>query len=244
MRRTCHSSSSSHEHGKTAKTRGLFHEVSSFLKFREHGRKRHAGFTLPETIVGVVLFAMVMVGVYTGLVQSYHMQALSRYRDNARAILRSYVDQFQRLSTTTEYAGIPYSRWLFVPTGDFTGDGLSTSGLCVDDIRTYSDPGPPGNVVLTPPVEITLCSSNPAGQTARWHEWPRPAIDRSGITESYALPAELSREISYVDPATGATSGNLTIGDSGYMLQGIFRITFNYNKKAYTESLSVMRVVK
>ncbi len=202
------------------------------------------GFTLVESMVGTVLFAMVMIGVYTGLVQAYHMQAVSRYRDNARAILRTYVDQFQRLSTTTEFSNVPYSRWLFVPTGGFSGDGLSTTGLCTDDIRAIPDPGPPGNLILTPPIEITLGSSNPAGQTASWSAWPRPALNRSAITESYALPAQLSREISYINPATGAVSNTLSIGDSGYMLQGVFRITFTYNRKLCTETLSVMRVVK
>jgi len=207
-------------------------------------RRAICGFTLPETIIGVVLFAMVMVGVYTGLVQAYHMQAVSRHRDNARAVLRTYLDQFQRLSTSTRHGDVSYPRWLFAPTGGFTGDGLSTTGLCIDDLFSFPDPGPPTSGVPTPPVEITLGSSNPAGRTASWWAHPRPALNRAAITERYALPAQLSRDVVYVNPANGEDSAAPVIGDAGYLIRGTFKIEFTYNRKLCIETLSVMRVVK
>ncbi len=50
--------------------------------------------------MATMIFTLGMLGVYMMLVKSYEMVTLCRHRDNARAVLLSYADQFQRLKTT------------------------------------------------------------------------------------------------------------------------------------------------
>ncbi len=172
------------------------------------------GATLVEALIGVVVFAMTMLGVYAGLVQSYKLEALCRYRDNARAILRTYVDQFQRLQTTVEYGDQVYKRWLFMPT-DATGKGLKSweEGLSDDDNYTVVDPP-------SVPLQITLGSGD------------------------YALPAQLTREVHFIHPTTGATSETIVIEATGYLISATFRITFTFDGEEREEAISVLRTVK
>ena len=87
-------------------------------------RRRVAGFTLLEAMLSTTIFTMVTLGVYTILIKSYQMIALSRCRDEARAVLRTYADQFLRLQTTERVSGATYNRWLFNPTNGPSGRGL------------------------------------------------------------------------------------------------------------------------
>ena len=173
-----------------------------------------AGATLVEALIGIVVFAMTMLGVYAGLVQSYKLEALCRYRDNARAILRTYVDQFQRLQTTVEYDNQIYKRWLFMPS-DATGKGLKSweEGLSDDDNYKQVDPA-------SAPLQITLG------------------------TGDYALPAQLTREVHFVHPTTGDKSEAMVIEATGYLISATFRITFTFDGEERSEEISVLRTVK
>jgi hypothetical protein len=166
---------------------------------------------LVEALIGVVVFAMTMLG---GLVQSYKLEALCRYRDNARAVLRTYVDQFQRLQTTVKHDDQIYKRWLFMPT-DASGKGLKSweEGLSDDDNYVVVDPP-------SEPLQITLG------------------------TGDYALPAQLTREVHFIHPGTGAVSETMTIEATGYLISGTFRITFTFDGEDHEEEISVLRTVK
>ncbi len=87
------------------------------------------GFTIVETMVAATIFTMLTIGVYTMLMKSYQLIALTRVRDDARAVLRSFADQFARLSTTQEIDGVVRQRWLFLPSGGPTGRGLVWGAL-------------------------------------------------------------------------------------------------------------------
>lgn len=87
------------------------------------------GFTLVETMVAATIFAMLMIGVYTMLLKSYQLIALTRVRDDARAVLRTFADQFERLSTTQQVDDVVRQRWLFLPTNGPTGRGLVWGAL-------------------------------------------------------------------------------------------------------------------
>lgn len=87
------------------------------------------GFTIVETMVAATIFVMLTLGVYTMLMKSYQLIALTRVRDDARAVLRSFADQFERLSTTQEVAGVVRQRWLFLPSNGPTGRGLVWGAL-------------------------------------------------------------------------------------------------------------------
>jgi prepilin-type N-terminal cleavage/methylation domain-containing protein len=84
-------------------------------------QKRNRGYSLVEVMVAATIFTIVTLGIYSAVIQSYKMAQLSRCHDETRGILRTYVDQFQRLQTTDKING---PRWLFNPTQGPTGQGL------------------------------------------------------------------------------------------------------------------------
>ena len=110
-------------------------------------RRRVAGFTLLEAMLSTTIFTMVTLGVYTILIKSYQMIALSRCRDEARAVLRTYADQFLRLQTTERVSGATYNRWLFNPTNAATGRGLHWGELSDDNTSTPAEDV--GNIAIT-----------------------------------------------------------------------------------------------
>jgi len=87
-------------------------------------RRRIAGFTLLEVMIVVALFTMLTLGVFSTLIKSYQIIALARSRDQARAVLRTYADQFMRLQTTEKVGASTYNRLLFMPTVGASGVGL------------------------------------------------------------------------------------------------------------------------
>lgn len=90
------------------------------------GRKAGTrGFTLVEAMVATFIFTLVMLGVYAALIKSQQLIALTRYQDNARAVLLSFADQFTRLQTTED--GTNLTRVLFTPTTAEQGTGTDLS---------------------------------------------------------------------------------------------------------------------
>jgi prepilin-type N-terminal cleavage/methylation domain-containing protein len=88
------------------------------------GRRR--GFTLVETMIATLVFAMGILGVYAMMIKSYELVALARHRDNSRAVLMSFADQFLRLQTTDMVPGSGIvTRGLFATTATPTGVGLN-----------------------------------------------------------------------------------------------------------------------
>ena len=110
-------------------------------------RRRVAGFTLLEAMLSTTIFTMVTLGVYTILIKSYQMIALSRCRDEARAVLRTYADQFLRLQTTERVSGATYNRWLFNPTNGPSGRGLRWGAL--SDRNTSTAAPEVDNIAIT-----------------------------------------------------------------------------------------------
>ena len=170
---------------------------------------RNRGFTLVEAMVATAVFTLVILGVYSALIQSYKMTALSRYKDEARAVLRTYADQFLRLQTTEPVSGTDYTRWLFNPATSPTGQGLVWGD--------FSD-GP----VTDGSAAVSYLTVN---------------LGRTGSQ----IAARVTREVHYVNAATGATSATRTIASGGYMIEGIFTITFTLSGKSHSQSLTVNR---
>jgi len=62
---------------------------------------RHArGFTLVEVMMAAIVLSFAAVGIFATLNKAYEFSALSRYRDDARGVLRAYADQFQRMASS------------------------------------------------------------------------------------------------------------------------------------------------
>lgn len=192
-----------------------FFQASSPARRRATGRR---GFTLVEAMVGTVVFTMVTMGVYAALIKSYQLAALSRARDDARAVLRTFADQFERLQTTEKVGATNATRWLFLPSGGPTGRGL---------VWHDPDTGTPalsnGNTTVNAEDVASL------GVTLG-----------TGVA---AVPATLTRDVRYVDMSSGDVSASQRVEAAGYMLQATFTIRYTLNKKAYAESLTVGRSV-
>ena len=94
-------------------------------------RRANRGMTLAETMIATLVFSMGILGVYAMMLKSYELVTLARHRDNGRALLISFADQFLRLQTTDQVGVAVIPRTLFIPTTAPTGGGLSwtdTSG--------------------------------------------------------------------------------------------------------------------
>jgi Tfp pilus assembly protein PilV len=81
------------------------------------------GYSIMEVMVAATVFTVVTLGVFAALIQSYKFAKLSRCQDESRAILRTYVDQFQRLKISND------ALWLFNPSNGPTGQGLTGGSL-------------------------------------------------------------------------------------------------------------------
>ncbi len=166
-------------------------------------------------MVSTVIFTLCMLGVYTIEVRSYQISAITRYRDNARAILQSYADQFERLQTTDS---IGYRLWLFNATsGSYTGGGL----LWNDNTNT---------------PQLSNESTNAAAATAS------TGLTITLGSSGSSIPATITRLVEQISPTTGlANSAPYTA--AGYMLRATFFISFKVSGKTYTQSLTVLRAV-
>ena len=122
---------------------------------------RGGGFAIVEAMMATMVFSMVMLGVYAALIQSYKMAALSRCREEARAVLRTYVDQFQRLQTTETVGGASFNRWLFNPTTAATGQGLVWGALNSDTVNNAS------TAVSSLPITLGATGTTVAAQLTR-----------------------------------------------------------------------------
>ena len=121
------------------------------LHSRLQRRARRRAFTLVEVMIATFVFTMGILGVYAMMIKSYQMVTLSRHRDNARAFLLSFSDQFLRLQTTDLISGVPVLRPLFATDGT-GGDGLTwtdTTGATVT-----------GNGLASLPVKLGERSSS------------------------------------------------------------------------------------
>lgn len=169
-------------------------------------------------MVGFVVFVMVTLGVYSALIKSYQMSALSRARDDARAVLRTFADQFERLQTTETVGGASSTRWLFLPSGGPTGRGLqwqdATTGALV-----LSDGNTSVNAEDVASIPVTLG------------------------TGTAAITAQVTRDVRYVNVSTGEVAAAQTVEAAGYMLQAKFTITYAINQRSYSQSLTVARSV-
>jgi prepilin-type N-terminal cleavage/methylation domain-containing protein len=141
------------------------------------------GFTLVEAMIATLVFALGILGVYAMMIKSYELVALARHRDNGRAVLISFADQFLRLQTTDLVPGSGIvTRGLFATTSTPTGLGLNwtdstgarvvgtSSGLTVA-LGDNSSSSVPATVTRSV-TNLNVPSGNPAtGVTATAAGW-------------------------------------------------------------------------
>ena len=179
------------------------------------GRRRAVrAFTLAEVMVAMLVFTLVAAGAYMMMFRSAELVAVARYRDAARGVLVTYADQFERLETKTP-TSTASPRYLFDPTTGPTCFALSdfSKNLICDLDYTFARPSP-----LPPFLPITIGGDTP-------------------------IPAQVTREVTFVDPDTGATTPSRISGPAGYLAVATFRITYTVRTRTYTDSLTVLRSV-
>lgn len=184
-------------------------------RYREHACKiiNQRGVTLVEVMIAVVVFAVAASGISLLLLRSYQLTSAARYLDEARAVLVSYTDQFERLqvSDNVDISGVPMTitRHLFLPTANETGGGLRPIDLLSNE------------------------KSNNLPQTTG----SSLAIVLGGTQNP--INAFVSRIVEPVDP-TGATGPNVRY-PAGSMLMGTFIIKYRLGTRDYRQSFSILR---
>lgn len=205
--------------------------VDSFVAPRCSPRSK--GFTLVEVMIAGGVFVMATFGLYSILLRSYQLNALARYNDDARAVLRTYADQFQRLQTADldPIRGQVYTRELFRTTAE-TGQGMRF---------WYSDP------LGALSVELSSATSFANGGDG-------VPVTLGGIDNG--VLAHVYHKVQAIDPGPAATGphvgalpgggGAFGIGTSpsyaaGSLLLGTFTIKYPFYGRTIVQSLSILR---
>jgi hypothetical protein len=167
------------------------------------------------------IFTLAGLGSYWLLIKSYQLVALARYRDDARAVLQSFGEQFQRLQTSDKVSGTTYTRWLFNPSA-FTGQGLlwdqnSTPGVSLNSVSAENSSA--AAATLTTGLQVMI----------------------GGNVQNGVL-ATVQHEVLIIDPATGQSiAAAPEQPNEGELLLGTFSITYTVNQQPFTQNLSVLR---
>jgi prepilin-type N-terminal cleavage/methylation domain-containing protein len=173
------------------------------------------GFTLLEVLVAMSVFTVVTIGIYTTLIQSYQLVGSARLRDNARAVLESFGDQFLRLETT-----------------DLVQPGN------VVTIRPFFQ-------IYTVPTGVGLSWTDQAGNTTTGTAQGLPVtLVGAGGNTVIAMVTETVRDLDDTFPPTSST-GSLRSGTvytaAGRMLTAQFTITYTLGNRVRTQTLTVAR---
>lgn len=192
------------------------------------------GLTLVEVAVAAVVFALGAIGISALLTNSYHLSRLARYRTDARAVLVSFADQFERLqvadavSVGGSSASVSKTRYLFTVSSTETGVGLKPLTSLSDENQSVS-PTTPGTE-----MEVYLGGSHPLSKL--------PAIaDEAEIKAvDNAIVGTVTRTVVALDPATGATGLDKKY-TAGKLLLGTFTVRYTLGSQTFTQSLSVIR---
>jgi Tfp pilus assembly protein PilE len=198
--------------------------------------RRNKGFTIFEVAMAATIFAMSALALFSILIEAYGLVESARYRDAARAVLRTYADQFERLEATDKYTDSKvYTRWLFQPAypsnGTGTGAGLSKMDV-LSDVPGFTTPqdnnGGTGKITLGGPQS------------------PATGVVTNGIAATVTRTVELVQ----FDPTVATANGQIVpfadVGPNygysgGTLYLGTFTITYTVNNKLCTQSISVLR---
>lgn len=134
-----------------------------------------------ETMIAAIIFAMAALGIYAMLFRAYQLSALARYRDDARAVLETFADQFERLQA----ADLVYTN------GDTGNTSINMSGL------TYQSST--GNLINS--------SGNVAHTDASGNAITYPITQHDYTRELFTLVSKSSPTGNGLQGSNGTTSG-------------------------------------
>ena len=212
---------------KTGSMHPLPHPARGYSPGSPRRFRRTGGFTLGEVMLASIVILAAGLGIYTILIRSYELVALTRYRDDARAVLQTYASQFERLQTT-DHTG-SYDRFFFRTTDFATGAGLlwdSTipaggSNLNLDSL--CNEEGTPGNNPRTPDSGLTVHIGGSLN----------------------GIDAIVTRSVVQIAGDGTVPSTPQQLSSAGEMLMGTFTITYSVygfnGKQPVTQKISVLR---
>ncbi len=172
--------------------------------------------SLVEVMVATGVASMALLALLGTAFTAYKINQKARLRDNARAVLRTYVDQFQRLAFSSESGTI---RQLFseTPPGadgqpQPTGKGLVWGGL--SDGIPYPDE----------PTVLEINIGTPGS--------PQTAI--------------VTREVRFVNMTTGEVAVSRIQDAAGFMMRATFTVTYTVagtGDSPTSQSMSTLRLI-
>ncbi len=194
---------------------------------RSTRRQAKLGFTLVELMVATTIFTLAALGATAGIIQATKLTAKGRYRDRALTVLQTLTDQFQ--NAKYKKADERTTKPLFTPTTAPTGTGLAWNYrngnyLYVDDGGT----GPTGW------TEVVISDGDKSGDYALGtDDGLKIYLARPGIFDLSGAPiATITREVTYIDPTTGATDAGISQPRLGWLLKATFTLTYRYGRVA------------
>lgn len=211
-------------------TRPLAPNRPAELCSRMHRRTQRA-FTLVEVMIATMVFCMGILGVYAMMIKSYELVTMARHRDNARAYLQSFSDQFMRLQTNDKNS-VPLQPPITRPLFDTTAVG--SAGL------TWIDSAGVTHVPCfdSDPTALNYLHPNPAASSLRM----LLGDTATGANVGNTVVAHVSREVTYLDDH-GLPTNTYPAAAAGFMIQGKFTITYSISGRIQTQVLTVARAV-
>lgn len=165
------------------------------------------GFTLVEVMIATLVASIALLALLGTAFMTYKINHKARLRDNARAVLRTYIDQFQRLG----YAENNVPRMIFNPkSGNGTSLGLRWGALS----NETEYPGAPTELIID--------------------------IGPPGSPQN----ATVTRNISFVNSASGETSSDIVKDAAGFMLKATFTVSYTIEGSNDTPIIQTMNTLR
>ncbi len=180
---------------------------------------RRKGFTLVDVMIAVGVASIMLLALFGTSFLTYKINHKARLRDNARAVLRTFVDQFQRLSYSDEETGSNQPREIFITTtgSNSTVSAPTSSGLEWGKLNTFKPDG-----TVKPPCIVNI-----------------------GTPDAPQL-ATVTRDVWWIEPSTGNATASKSVEAAGFMLKGRFTITYTLTGttgRSISQSMTTLRLV-
>jgi hypothetical protein len=180
---------------------------------------------LVEVMMAACILTFVGLGLLTILIKAYDLVGLTRYHDDARAVLQTFASQFERLQTSDlDSSGSAQDRLFFQLSDTYTAKGLLWDSTSTSDV-----------------TNVNLDSlSNEKGGTS-----PKNSDDTLGLQveiggSQSGVIAHVWHMVQQVSD-DGSTGSAVSVSSAGEMLLGTFKITYTLNGLEHTQSISVLR---
>jgi type II secretory pathway pseudopilin PulG len=202
--------------------------------------------TLVEVMVSTVLLSVLTLVLLSSIFAAYSLSAQTRYRDQARYVLTSVSDQFLRAPATDVFHPSLQAdglRDFFAISATPTGKGMSWYGSAQVFVLTPCTGSKTTSAGL---VNASVADEALYSDPTTVHG-ADSAAGLSFLMADYTgrpVQATLTRMVQVIDPATGnIVAGSPTYVASGCILRGDFTLSFLFQNRNFSQSISVLRTI-